>query len=236
MVVGLVVFDMDDTLFLERAYVESGFQAVSEMLAAEHNFTSFFERAWQEFQSGRRGDIFNRVLHDSASLLPSDIVDLCITSYRSHEPRIELLTDSRDFLAACRGRVRTGLITDGPRLSQQAKIRSLNLAERIERVIVTDEHREEDWAKPSPIAYASLQEWFGVRGRDCVYIGDNPRKDFISPRRLGWRTVRVRRPGGLHERVETVDDAEFEIPSLTRTSVTMIDCLEFLADEMKCAK
>jgi putative hydrolase of the HAD superfamily len=31
-----------------------------------------------------------------------------------------------------------------------------------------------------------------------VYIGDNPVKDFTSPKQLGWTTVRVRRLGGLH--------------------------------------
>lgn len=236
MVVSLLVFDMDDTLFLERSYVESGFRAVSEMLAADHQYPAFFERAWREFASGRRGDIFNAVLQDSAEWLPSDIVELCVSRYRSHEPSIELLADAHDFLVACRPLVGTGLITDGPRKSQRAKVRSLNLDALIERVVVTDEHGEGDWAKPAPAAYESLQDWFGVSGGECVYFGDNPRKDFISPRKLGWRTVRVRRPGGLHESLETPDDAEFEVSNLTRESLAMIDCLGFVADETKCAQ
>jgi len=29
-------------------------------------------------------------------------------------------------------------------------------------------------------------------------VADNPRKDFIGARQLGWRTVRVLRPAGEH--------------------------------------
>ena len=31
-----------------------------------------------------------------------------------------------------------------------------------------------------------------------VYVADDPLKDFAAPRQLGWLTIRVRRPGGLH--------------------------------------
>ena len=30
-----------------------------------------------------------------------------------------------------------------------------------------------------------------------IYVGDNPAKDFVTPRRLGWQTVRLRVHGQL---------------------------------------
>ena len=230
MVVSLVVFDMDDTLFLEQSYVESGFRAVSEMLLTEHNYQSFFHDAWSLFQSGRRGDIFDAVLLDSMRFLPLDIIEHCVDTYRNHVPRIELLNDSLDLIHACRAQFNTGLVTDGPRSSQRAKIRSLKLSDLIDRVVVTDEHGE-GWSKPGHCAFQSLQRAFDVPGNQCVYIGDNPRKDFIAPRELGWRTVRVRRSGGLHENLESADDAELEVPDLTQESVAAIGFLHALNQE-----
>ena len=57
-----VVFDLDDTLYLERDYVRSGFFAVGRYLEERHDLQGFESAAWQEFEAGRRGDIFD---HDS---------------------------------------------------------------------------------------------------------------------------------------------------------------------------
>jgi len=35
-----------------------------------------------------------------------------------------------------------------------------------------------------------------------AYVADNPLKDFAGPGALGWLTVRVRRPDGLHYAAE----------------------------------
>jgi putative hydrolase of the HAD superfamily len=34
------------------------------------------------------------------------------------------------------------------------------------------------------------------------YIGDNPEKDFIGPRKLGWLTIRLRQPEQLRFALE----------------------------------
>jgi putative hydrolase of the HAD superfamily len=49
-----------------------------------------------------------------------------------------------------------------------------------------------------------------------VYVADNPRKDFLAPRALGWRSARVRRPGGEHASYTAApgEAAEREIISL----------------------
>ena len=49
-----VVFDIDDTLYLERDYVGSGFAAVGAWIEANLGFRSFSDRCWIAFRSGRR--------------------------------------------------------------------------------------------------------------------------------------------------------------------------------------
>src|SRR5690606_10373283 len=67
---------------------------------------------------------------------------------------------------------------------------------------------------PHPAAFERLERELGLAGPCCAHVADNPAKDFVAPRRLGWRTVRVRRPGGLHAGVPSGDDVDVEIPTL----------------------
>src|SRR5437667_312129 len=63
-------------------------------------------------------------------------------------------------------------------------------------------------------AFCEVEAATGCTGRGCLYLGDNPRKDFVAARRRGWRTVRVRRPEGEHAALETGDTADHECTDL----------------------
>jgi putative hydrolase of the HAD superfamily len=71
------------------------------------------------------------------------------------------------------------------------------------------------YGKPHPRAFEVVEARVGTRGADNVYLADNPRKDFGGPRALGWRTVRVRRPGSLHVDVPSGADVDVEVPDLS---------------------
>jgi putative hydrolase of the HAD superfamily len=38
----------------------------------------------------------------------------------------------------------------------------------------------------------------GVPAAACVYVADNPGKDFVGPNRLGWHTIQVQEKIGLY--------------------------------------
>lgn len=194
--VQCVVFDIDDTLYLERDYVRSGFHAVGEHLRRTHGVDGFSRRAWELFESGHRGSTFDVVLAElgMAGALVSELVKV----YREHKPDIELLDDARKLLEELSTKVRLAIITDGPVESQQRKVDRLGLIRCCEEIVLTGALGPE-FAKPSPAAFIRVQDRFDLPPTACVYIGDNPRKDFQAPVKLGWRAVRVRRAGGLHE-------------------------------------
>jgi putative hydrolase of the HAD superfamily len=81
--------------------------------------------------------------------------------------------------------------------AQQKKVLALGLDTAVEMVVLTGLWGQEFW-KPHPRAFEYVQQQIGAPASCCVYIGDNPAKDFVAPRRLGWHTIRVRRRGGLH--------------------------------------
>ena len=195
----LIVLDMDDTLYLERDYVRSGVRAVDAWLAAECGANGFFERAWHYFLSGRRSDIFNRVLQD-LNLEEDSRVSKMVEVYRTHEPDIQLLPDALSFILN-HASTELAIISDGHSVSQWAKVRSLGLEGRVRTIIITNDWGREYW-KPHPRAFETVQQ--GYLSGNCVYIADNPLKDFIAPVTLGWMpSVRVRRTGSLHEDIPT---------------------------------
>ncbi len=205
-----VVFDLDDTLYLERDYVFSGFAAVDLWLKEEKGIIGFLPRANQRFEQGDRGRIFNEVLAELQGEEPSqDWVKQLITVYRQHRPTLSLLSDAEDALAWSEELFNLGLITDGYREVQEHKVAALKLEKRIPCRMVTDALGREYW-KPHVAPYQYVMQHFGGNAVGFVYIGDNPRKDFIGARQLGWRTIRIRRKLGEHADFEPTSEQQAE--------------------------
>lgn len=215
--VRFVVLDVDDTLYLERDYVHSGFRAVE----ASAGIPGFAAAAWALFEEGVRGDTFDRALATVGP--PHDQVPVAelVGSYRRHAPAIDLATDARLLLDRLhRAAVPLAGVTDGPLESQQAKVAALRLADWSVRVIFTAAYGP-GFAKPHPRAFAELAEQSGLAPQEHLYVADNPRKDFEGPQGLGWSTVRVRRPGSLHEQLETPESVDAEVRDLNGLAILL---------------
>lgn len=203
------IFDMDDTLYCEHEYVKSGFRTVATFLVREYSLPwrieELFSRFVQVWQTQGRGRVFDQVCLDLG--LDVNIKQL-IRLYRQHEPRIELYEDACQCLSYLhKKQVPMALITDGDQLAQWNKIKALGLEQWIPYIVVTDELGADAW-KPSPLPFRKAIQLVGLDFQDCVYIGDNPHKDFITAKKLGMHTVRIIRPVGDH--METRLSEEYE--------------------------
>jgi len=211
---AVVVFDIDDTLYLERDYVRSGFRAVGIWAREALGVVGLGERAWAAFESGVRRTIFDDALASLGIEPTPSLLARLVACYRDHSPDIRLLDDARaclDALAAAGAQL--AVVSDGPLASQSAKARCLGLDAWSETVILTDTLGP-GRGKPHPHAFELVQKRFGATGERCVYVADNPAKDFAAPHALGWQTIRVRRPDGLHHAAPAGDDVDHEIPDL----------------------
>ena len=196
----LFVFDLDDTLILEKDFVYSGFKAVDYWLASYLAIDGFFESAWQLFGEGSRGNIFDLVLERAGYDASPELVHTMIHVYRNHKPQISLLPDSVELLRIL-GKNRLALITDGYPKTQWNKIKALDLGSYIGKIIVTGDWGREFW-KPHTRAFIEVSKEYS--GPECIYIGDNPSKDFDAPRLLNWSpSIRIRRSGSQHEAIAT---------------------------------
>jgi putative hydrolase of the HAD superfamily len=194
----VLVFDLDDTLYPEDAFVMSGFQAVDCWLAQTQGIAGFFDQAEALHRSGRRGTVFDDVL--AAMGLPSgaELIPTMVEVYRGHAPTIALFDDARWALQNFAPRTRLGLVTDGYLQTQQQKVRALSIESSIECIVYTDVFGRSGW-KPSPIGFEHLMQAMACAPSRCSYVADNPTKDFLAPNRLGWRTIQIVRRGGIYE-------------------------------------
>ncbi len=212
----VVVFDLDDTLYLERDFVRSGFRAVDRWLASEHAALGLFEIAWRLFEAGERGRIFDQALPHLGVAAEPPLIQRLVAVYRDHEPEIALLPEAADLLAWLRGRCPLALLTDGDEATQRRKVRALGLEDYCRPIVYTDALGRAHW-KPSPKGFLSIQRRFGLPPERFVYVGDNPARDFRAARTLGWRTVRIRHPGGRHagaSAASALDEADRTITRL----------------------
>lgn len=212
-----IVLDLDDTLYPERDYVRSGFDAVGSYVTEHLGISNFGQYCWERFLAGERGHLFDSALTALRGSAHQETVHQLVHVYRTHRPQIHLYPDAERLLkrAALQG-VPLGLITDGPATSQRAKIEALHLTDYLKYTILTDELGAGK-AKPHPAAFERIQRTLGPAG-DFVYIADNPTKDFLTPNQLGWDTIRVLRPEGLYGKV-TAPSSKHE----ARVTVSSLD-------------
>jgi putative hydrolase of the HAD superfamily len=220
------VLDLDDTLFLERDYVSSGFGMVGEWVRRKFRIDDFAERAFAHFEAGRRGDIFNTVLRDCERTASDADMRRMVSIYRQHTPKIRPLPDALEFLTFWHGKCAIALISDGPVSSQRRKLAALGLRSYFDTVVFTGiwSHR---YAKPHERAFRFVQEHYNNSSMKFFYVADNPQKDFHAPLALGWETVRVRRTGGMHASLAPLHGLEprFEVLSLGDVTPIVISYL-----------
>jgi putative hydrolase of the HAD superfamily len=189
----LVVFDLDDTLYPEHAFVQSGFRAAGDWLHRNHGISGLAEIAMSLFERGVRGTNFDDSLRQLGC--STDLVRSLIAVYRDHEPRIVLYPDAVWALTRLRSSNRIGVLTDGALRTQQRKVHALAIASMVDFIVYSDEFGRDHW-KPSAIPYQRAMDLGNCEGHDCIYVADNPEKDFVTARALGWTTIHVRRAGG----------------------------------------
>ena len=222
---SLVIFDLDDTLYLERDYALSGYKAVGAWIRENYGVTDFALTCQELLDSGRRDRIFDEALI-AHSLDPSpELITQLVASYRSHTPDIDLAPDTALYFARCRPGAVFGMITDGHLQTQKAKVRALGLERALSKIIFTASFGE-GFSKPHPRAFVAIEDWAAQFGRPLVYVADNPRKDFVTARARGWRTIRIARPERIHH--VTAPDAAHEAHDVITSLDTLDACLGLL--------
>jgi len=196
----VVVFDLDDTLYPEQQFVASGLRAVGQDLAERHGVAQAPEILRSiHSEAAQRGRVFDAALTRLGLDASAAEIQRLVALYRNHQPSgLALFADARDLLERLKPATAMAMVTDGWQRCQRAKLTALGIAGLFDPVIATFD-RGADWHKPSPKAF---QEVMAAHGGGApgkyVYVADNPSKDFGGPAALGWGTVQIIRPDGVH--------------------------------------
>lgn len=203
--VDAVILDLDDTLIVEHEYVRSGYRSVARMLAGEIGLdeATIAQRLDEIYHSPDRGLAYDALL---GPIGREDLVPATIAHYRSHEPEISLSPDGAALLDILTASYPIAVVTDGPEVMQDAKVRAVGLRERGIPVVLTDTLGGRETWKPSPAGLVVAASQLGVEPHRCVYVGDNPHKDFLAARRAGMHSIRYRTAGQLHATCEPEPD------------------------------
>lgn len=173
----VIVFDLDDTLYKERSFVKSGFQAI----AGHIGNSTYADELMASWENGENA--FEQLISRHSLTVP---VNELLKVYRAHVPIIELEKSTIDTLDAlsANGKI-LGIITDGRSITQRNKIKALGLSKWFsdDNIIISEEFGS---TKPAERNYRFFMSKYP--GMIYTYIGDNVAKDFVMPKSLGWQT------------------------------------------------
>ncbi|MDJ1018242.1 MAG: HAD family hydrolase [Paracoccaceae bacterium] len=210
----ILIFDLDDTLYDETSFVDSGLAAV-----ARHGEENWGWDAEASLESLRvillrdgRGRVFDRWLESHGSSSRARVAE-CVKVYRHHRPTLALFPEARQMLDMYAPTCPLYLVTDGHKIVQRNKVDALDLWSVFRRVFIT--HRFGlSAAKPATLCFERIRDAEGCDWPDMVYVGDNPAKDFVGLNPLGARTVRVLT--GMHAGSKALPghDAQYTIQRL----------------------
>lgn len=221
--VKVYIFDLDDTLYDESLFVQGGTKAVLEWLALRYDFKLHFLLKMMSSITATfpRDEWYQKLMEKVGIPHSQELIDEMVEIYRHHLPRLRLFPDAARFLPKI-GRkkgVVLGIITDGMVSVQKLKVRSLGL-QKIMDLEIFPWNKGIEYQKPHSWSFEYVEKKTGSSGAECCYFGNDPRKDFLAPNRLGWRTVCVRRHKNRDIRIPTPEHAaQIEIHSFDQINL-----------------
>ena len=190
--ISAVLFDLDDTLYIQASWLDGAWDAVADRAAELANLEyEPFRRALALAASAgsARGAIIDRAL--AAVSGPPQVLEELVAVFRHHRQPLHMSATNGAVLRDLAARVPIGLVTDGDPRIQRAKLAGLGLAGTFDATVFSDEQGR-GRRKPHPSPFLLALSRLGVPPRDAVFVGDRPETDIAGALRLGMRAIRVR--------------------------------------------
>jgi putative hydrolase of the HAD superfamily len=210
----VIIFDLDDTLYNEKTFVFSGFEQVANWLASQSSFSKeeILQSMKDDFKKSGRGAIFDNVL-EKYHKKNKTTVRKCINIYRLHQPSISLDEKVIKLLNDLRLLYPLYIVTDGHKLVQANKVKALQMDNYVKKVFITYRYGIKA-SKPSLICFEKIKKLENTSWDQMVYIGDNPKKDFVSLNKVNALTIRILHGDYATLQVDSQYDAKYAINNL----------------------
>ncbi len=191
-----IVFDLDDTLYKEVDYLRSAYNHIANILLPElkKDISSEMFKWYQNNES-----TFDKIKSKYKCAMT---IKEMVYEYRYHKPSIKLDLPTQKIINQLKDNaIKIGVITDGRGISQRNKLEALGIENLFDHILISEEFGSE---KPSEKNFNFFVDKF--LGYQFTYIGDNFAKDFVTPNKLGWRTI------GIRDNGQNIHTQDIQIP------------------------
>ncbi len=174
----VIAFDLDDTLYHEIDFLKSAYKAIAQRLQGDQ-WQLLYVEMFSLYRN--RENVFDKLISEYEITK-----DELLSFYRNHKPEIKPFEGVVTMLSEIKKQEgHIAIITDGRVVTQMAKIEALGLSDFINHIVISEALGTE---KPSVQNYRTVMEKF-KEASDFYFIGDNFKKDFITPNKLAWTTL-----------------------------------------------
>ncbi|GGQ99288.1 HAD family hydrolase [Deinococcus ruber] len=184
-----VLFDLDGTLHDRaesiRRYLKGHARRFELPAGYAERFTVLDDLGYRSKQEVAAELVAEFGLSHTPAELFQDYSDHAWSDVARMPHALEVLTELR------RRGVRLGIVTNGWTEKQQECIRGLDLAQRVDDVIVSE---AVGLKKPDPAIFHLALSRLGVAAQDAWYVGDSPVNDVAGPQAAGLQAALL--PGG----------------------------------------
>lgn len=211
-----VIFDLDNTLvdfmLLKNNAVEAAIHAMVDAGLdmsyedARKKIDEIYDREGMEYQQ-----VFDKFLEDYYGNVDHRIMSAGIVAYRKAR-EAALKPYPRVFptlIELIKRGIKLAVVTDAPAKEAWLRLSYLNFHHIFDFVVTFDDTRER---KPSPAPFNRALELLGLKGEECLMIGDWADKDMVGAKAVGMKTV-FARYGDFFE--TTHPGSDYEIDSIS---------------------
>lgn len=227
---GIILFDIDDTLFettkFSKLAREKSITALQKSLE-NHGYTYSYDYLYDEFLKvydldKNSGKLFDKLLIDVLKVdvfLVQKLVSVCVYEYHRAKHKMEMCEGAKDVLNNLKTDYILGVVSDGRPIKQWDKLIRLGLDNYFDPKLVFITRMFE--SKKDEIFYEIVkkhcEDYFKLNNLDfnlknIFVVGDIEFKDIVIPKKIGLSTIRYKsidREGDFSNSV-----ADYKIESL----------------------
>jgi 2-haloalkanoic acid dehalogenase type II len=211
--ISAVFFDLDNTLIDDDASTRRSIAATcadlarlvsalpQQALGEAYYWTSI--EVWESVDLSRRSggeqpvtglefrrECWRRALA-TVGVTEGALIEEAVTRYAAYrDEHLALFPETEEVLTALRGRLKTGVITNGTADTHRRKLQALGLEERMDVCVVAGEVR---MAKPDPAIFVYACDQLGLQAEECLMVGDNLVSDIGGAKAAGMGAVWLNR-------------------------------------------
>lgn len=183
-----IIFDLDETLLNENTYRENCLKKIIGYLKLKKNLN--YKKSDKKLFNKYKKKIFvknfiTKLANDlGINITKTEIKELFSSSSIQIQNKLV-----HSLLLNLKRKYKLGLITDGSFVRQYNKLYENNFLKYFDVIIINQNKIK---MKPNEYAFKKIIKFLNLLPENCVYIADNPKKDFQGPKKLQMHTIRVK--------------------------------------------